>query len=174
MKALKQKNMSTTKLKTHEELNICPDHHRNLARLAVYVREEVDKERFNIKTYFSNSEKGEHHYADEVCPRLKEYSCGTTACLLGYGIPAGIKAKKEEKWCEYIERAFGIKSSVKDTVFSMLFDAHHVNSKKAAVRRIAWYLMYGIPEDDAVVMTHWEAPLKFKPNWKAIKKLANK
>ena len=86
-------------MKTAKQLGLTPTQYKNLAKLTVYVRDKVAPPKFNIKSFFDNGKNEEwSHMGCDVCPSVKEYECGTTACFLGYGIPAGIKARKNETW----------------------------------------------------------------------------
>ena len=174
-------------MKTAKQLGLTPTQYKNLAKLIVYVRDKVAPPEFDINSFFNSRkiDEGSHRGCD-VCPTVKEYECGTTACFLGYGIPAGIKARKNETWEYYGARAFGVDmtsgarafgvdmtscSSAGD-LYDLLFDDNHVNSKMAAVKRGAWFLMYGFPENDDFLY-NWETPRSFKPDWDAIEKIAN-
>ena len=96
-------------MKTAKQLGLTPTQYKNLAKLTVYVRDKVAPPKFNIKSFFDNGKNEEwSHMGCDVCPSVKEYECGTTACFLGYGIPAGIKARKNETWEYYGARAFGV------------------------------------------------------------------
>ncbi len=164
-------------MKTAKQLGLTPTQYKNLAKLTVYVRDKVAPPKFDINSFFDSGKIGEcSHSGCDVCPSVKEYECGTTACFLGYGIPAGIKARKNETWEDYGARAFGVdllaSCSAWGDLYDLLFDDNHVNSKTAAAKRGAWFLMYGFPENDDF-LNNWETPRNFKPDWNAIEKIAN-
>jgi hypothetical protein len=158
-------------MKTAKQLGLTPTQYKNLAKLTLYVRDKVAPPKFDIKSFFDSKQVGFSHSLQDVCPAVEEYECGTTACFLGYGIPAGIKARKQETWENYGERAFGVDIDGGD-LYNLLFDDSHINSKAAAVKRGAWFLMNGFPENDDFLDT-WEVPRSFKPDWDAIEKIAN-
>jgi hypothetical protein len=159
-------------MKTAKQLGLTPTQYKNLAKLTVYVRDKVAPPKFDISSFFDSKKSDEcSHSGGDVCPSVKEYECGTTACFLGYGIPAGIKAHKNETWGYYGERAFGVEMAGSD-LYDLLFDASHVNSKMAAAKRGAWFLMNGFPENNDYLYS-WETPRSFKPDWDAIEKIAN-
>lgn len=163
-------------MKTAKQLGLTPTQYKNLAKLTVYVRDKVAPSKFDITCFFNNKNNNEWaHCGRDVCPSVKEYECGTTACFLGYGIPAGIKARKQETWEEYGARAFGIdmiSCSREGDLYDLLFNDSYVNSKMAAAKRGAWFLMNGFPENDDFLCS-WEVPRSFKPDWDAIEKIAN-
>ncbi len=167
-------------MKTAKQLGLTPTQYKNLAKLTVYVRDKVAPPKFDINSFFSSKKNNEWmHGKDDVCPAVKDYECGTTACFLGYGIPAGIKARKQETWKNYGERAFGVEMgfnfSQSGDLYNLLFDNGHINSKMAAAKRGAWFLMNDFPDMDVCGcnLTTWEAPRSFKPDWDAIEKIAN-
>jgi len=164
-------------MKTAKQLGLTPTQYKNLAKLTVYVRDKVAPPKFDIKSFFNGGKIDEcGHSGCDVCPSVKEYECGTTACFLGYGIPAGIKARKNETWEYYGARAFGVKMgggcSLGGDLYDLLFDDNHINSKIAAAKRGAWFLMNGFPENDDFLYS-WEVPRSFKPDWDTIEKIAN-
>jgi hypothetical protein len=162
-------------MKTAKELNLTPTQYKNLAKLTMFVRDKAEPPRFNINSFFSGD--GDTHYGMDTCPDISKYQCGTTACFLGYGIPAGIKARKKEDWREYCRRAFGIDmceswGNVNRVLYELLFAEDHINCKTAAALRGAWVLMNGIP--DEVYINLWETPEDFEPDWEAIEKITSK
>jgi len=102
-------------------------------------------------------------------------SCGTTACFCGYAPLAGIRPKKGENWFEYAKRAItgGTTSWLRidtNNVWDFLFSDEHKNSKAAAVKRGAWFLMHGLP--NCPNFRKFETPPSFRPDWKALKEAA--
>lgn len=167
-------------MKTHKELKLTKTQHKNLAKLTIFVRDKVAPPKFNINRFFITKGQKEYDgdvYRDEV-PQKEDYSCGTSACFLGYAVLADIKPKKDETWETYGRRCFGIHMNGyltpvpnKEDIYNFLFDDEHKNSKSAAVKRGAYFLMNGLPENTN--LKTWEAPRSFKPDWEGIEKLAN-
>jgi len=145
-------------MKTAKELGIAPTQRRNIAKLTLFVKDAVPPPKFNIKTYHSGNN-------DE--PSEATYECGTTACFCGYAPLAGIEPKKYEYWFDYAKRT--MTQNLHNGVWNLLFNDDHKNSKTAAVRRGAYFLMNGLPED--ANLCTWEAPKSFKPDWEAIKSI---
>lgn len=165
-------------MKTAKELKLTPTQYKNLAKLTVFVRDKVASPRFNINYFFMHKNERWGHTSEDACPLEAQYECGTTACFLGYGIPAGIKARKGETWEYYCKRCFGIDMghgmhSISGKLYELLFNEEHVNSKAAAAKRGAWVLMNGLPDVDDYDLCKWEVPRSFKPDWDAIEKIAN-
>lgn len=160
-------------MKTAKQLGLTKTQHKNLAKLTIFVRDKVEPPKFDITWFFQKD--GSECGMDETCPSKKEYSCGTSACFAGYGILAGIEAKKEENWGDYLCRVFGLEGneygSLICPIYKLLFHDSHENSKKAAILRGAYFLMKGIPKAD--LLSKWEAPKSFIPNWPEIEKIAN-
>lgn len=152
------------KLKTAEELGITPTQHRNIARLCLFVKDKVPPPKFDIKTWHRD-EKGEQC----AYPARAKYECGTSACFLGYAPLAGIEPEPKEYWDSYAARGFGAKEYY--PMYRLLFHSSHLNNKTAAVRRGAYFLTHGIPEDDVPLST-WEAPKSFRPDWAQIREAA--
>jgi len=152
-------------MKTAKQLGITPTQRRNIARLTLFVKDAVPPPRFDINT---------HHSGDNDNPSAATYECGTTACFCGYGPLAGIKPKRSENWFSYATRAMtgGYVSMLgsDSKLWTFLFDGEHKNSKSAAVRRGAYFLMNGLPEGES--LDTWEAPRSFRPDWEAIKEIA--
>jgi hypothetical protein len=164
-------------MKTHKELKLTKTQHKNLAKLTIFVRNKVAPPKFNINRFFI-SKDGEGHCFDDAVPSCEDYQCGTSACFLGYAVLADIKPKKDETWETYGRRCFGIHMNGdlipvpnKEDIYHFLFDEKHKNSKSAAVKRGAYFLMSGLPEN--VNLKTWETPRSFKPDWASIEKLAN-
>lgn len=170
-------------LKTHKELGITRKQRRNIAKLAMFVRDKVEPPKFNIKYFYAKKntkrKPGEDLYdnsmtTDEI--GKPKYECGTVACFCGYGPLAGIRPKRGEGWADYGARAFGAdmeKSYVDNLrqIWLFLFSDDHKNSKIAACKRAAWLLQNGLPITGAHY-GYWEVPRSFKPDWSAIDALA--
>jgi hypothetical protein len=163
-------------MQTPKQLGITPKQFKNIAKLTLFVKDKVAPPKFNIKYFFTR--KGERYgdYGDEYCRNESDYGCGTSACFLGYGPLSGLPPKKNELWEDYGARLFGVEkvspwSDMGGDVYDLLFSCSHVNSKSAAVKRGAWLLTNGFPEN--VDLTIWETPRGFKPDWAAIEKIAN-
>lgn len=163
-------------MKTAKQLGLTKSQHKNLAKLTIFVRDKVAPPRFNIRKFFIGKDENEDwgHCGVDVCPAKEEYVCGSSACFLGYAIPAGIKAKSGEEWADFGERAFGAEMGLgkDESLYDLLFNDSHENSKSAAVKRGAYFLMYGFPDCDGF-LDGWEAPRSFKPDWASIEALAN-
>lgn len=161
-------------MKTAKQLGLTPTQHRNLAKLTLFVRDKVAPPKFNIEWFFTRKGDEQGDCCQDECPSEAEYNCGSAACFLGYGILAGIKARKGETWEKYSKRTLGINmncwtESLKE--YNLLFHNHHKNGKTAAIKRGAYFLMNGLPEAENLM--EWEAPRSFKPDWTSIKALAN-
>lgn len=167
-------------MKTHKELKLTKTQHKNLAKLTVFVRDKVAPPKFNINRFFiaKGQDENDGDCYDDIVPTKEEYSCGTSACFLGYAVLAGIKSQKNETWETYGRRCFGVDMNDdfipipnRESIYDHLFNDEHKNSKSAAVKRGAYFLMNGLPEN--VNLKTWETPHSFKPDWKAIEALAN-
>lgn len=158
-------------MKTAKQLKLTKTQHKNLAKLTVFVRDKVAPPKFNIKWFFTEKRQFIGDCASDTCPMQEEYSCGTSACFLGYAILAGIKAQKHELWRDYCKRAFGVEMGDRFDCYNFLFSHEHKNNKAAAVKRGAYFLENGLPE--LVNLATWEAPRSFKPDWASIEFLAN-
>lgn len=158
-------------MKTHKELKLTKTQHKNLSKLTVFVRDKVAPSKFNINRFFipKGEEEYDGHIYDDDVPAKEDYSCGTSACFLGYAVLADIKPQKNEIWGDYGKRCFG--ADCKDGYKKLIFDDEHKNSKFAAVKRGAYFLMNGLPETEN--LRTWEAPRSFKPDWASIEELAN-
>lgn len=160
-------------MKTAKQLKITPTQFKNLAKLTMFVRDKARWFSFDINFFFSSGNDN-NHFGQDACPCIQEYQCGTTACFLGYGIPAGIKAHKKEIWSDYCKRAFGINmvdcGHPSHAMYRLLFSESHRNNKDAAALRGAWLLMNGLPHG---YLDCWETPVDFDPDWSAIEAIAN-
>jgi hypothetical protein len=73
-----------------------------------------------------------------------ENTCGTVGCAIGHGPHAGIP-KTEKDWYSYSENFV---SGCSTTAFEFMFGAtwkYHDNTKIGVVRRIAYFLVNGVP-----------------------------
>jgi len=153
-------------MKTAKQLGLTKTQHKNLAKLTIFVRDSIPPPKFNIRSF--HSEENEY-------PADATYNeCSTSACFCGYGPLAGIKPRKAEDWNDYAGRVFGAKLECFEdhAIFELLFDGTHKNSKVAAIKRGAYFLMNGLPKTN-LYLGHWEAPRSFSPNWPEIEKIAN-
>jgi hypothetical protein len=159
-------------MKTAAELNITEEQRTNLARLAVGVRKLRRGRRgyngsFNMSTYCR--EGGDFLYLEQAEEAL--HKCGTAACLLGHGPFVGIKPKYHDTWRSYEKDSFGCDNLTPPWEWMFHFDWD--NNKGASVKRIAWFLKYGIPSVfDASDNKYPKGFFRFKPDWAAIEKLA--
>lgn len=161
-------------MQTPKSLGITPTQFKNLAKLTIFVRDKVAPPKFNINKFFIGKGVAESNgdNSGDYCPSAKDYTCGTSACFLGYGPLAGIKPQKDAIWWDYSAKSFGVTMSEMDhDLYDLLFNDMHKNSKSAAVKRGAWFLMNGIP--DYLHLEKWETPRSFKPDWAEIEKIAN-
>lgn len=166
-------NMKNTfaPIKSHKELGITKWQWLNLIRLTLFVRDSVPPPKFDIHSFNSES----IYDASGA-----SYECGTTACFCGYGPLAGIRPKPNEAWNSYGARVFGAGAGswatdqrVRD-LYELLFAQDHKNSKLAAIRRGAYFLMNGFPNKTFFVdLTEWETPKSFKDkiNWKGMEQI---
>ena len=155
-------------MQTPKLLGITPTQFRNLAKLTLFVKDKVSPPKFNIRWFFIDKD-GDEHSCEYLCPKKEDYQCGSSACFLGYGPLSGIKPQKDETWEEYAKRSFGV--GMNGRLYDHLFNDYHENSKSAAAKRGAWLLMNGLPISDD--LSRWETPLSFKPDWEAVKQIAN-
>lgn len=155
-------------MKTNKQLGLTKSQYKNIAKLTIFVRDSVPPPKFNILSFNEDEGSGINE------PINAKYECGTSACFCGYGPLAGIKPKKTEDWWDYSARVFGASydwSGGDKNTFRLLFDDEHKNSKDAAIKRGAYFLMNGFPETDN--LSKWETPRSFKIDWPAIEKIAN-
>jgi hypothetical protein len=157
------------KLKTPKELGVTARQFKNLCKLITFVRTKVEPPKFKI--HWWNTDK-DGNDVDE--PAKAVYECGTTACFCGYGPLAGIKPKPRDTWYSYQKREFGTDGddwgeNPAQRLFNLLFEGTHENSRDAAVRRGAYFLVNGIPD---AYLQKWEAPKSFRAPWKLIEEAA--
>lgn len=166
-------------MKTSKELNLTPEQRRNIAKLSWFAFTQLRAEQFDITTILSTTDTdGMYWYFDTDCPSKRVYNeCGTTGCFLGHGINAGIKARRHETFGKYAARCFGVNYSdylEYGKIYSLLFDEGHRNCPRAAALRGAYLLTNGFPSEHEDEMRTWEVPSNFKPDWKAIRRIANR
>lgn len=156
-------------MQTPKSLGITPTQFKNLAKLTIFVRDKVAPPKFDINSFFQTADLD----TPDNCVFEKDYECGTTACFCGYGPLAGIKPRKGEDWWQYGGRVFG--ADEVGNLWYFLFSNDHKNSKAAAVKRGAYFLMNGLPlgNHDRYNLGAWETPRSFKPDWAEIEKIAN-
>lgn len=155
-------------VKSAAELDLTKEQRKNLAHLCCFVEKSVPPPEFNIKQF--NSDK-----FDRVVyvPSEAKYECGTTACFCGYGPLAGIAPTRKEGWIDYARRVFNAHARG-NSIYPLLFDERHVNSKSAAVLRGCYFLMHGLPEGKYYdELCRWEVPADFIPNWHSIRAVAS-
>ncbi len=139
----------------------------NLAKLAVWLRDNERRiaKHFAMYCYFFAAETTGDAEQRPAC--ATKHECGTTACLLGHGVMAGIPAKPRESWNAYASRAFGTHPG--SSAWRWLFAAHHSDHIKAGLRRISWHLEgRELPNNPAYA----ETPVGYRCNWKLMEKLA--
>lgn len=138
-------------------------HRKNLKKLADYL--------WDLPRNYNHFDMGDFCVIDdpilympiephETSCGIKELDyCGTAACAAGHGPSAGIKARKDEDWRQYVGRVFGCGDSLPDdgfeyAAFEFLFDSYWNdvdNTPKGAAKRIYYFLENGLPSKSDVI-----------------------
>ena len=110
-----------------------------------------DYEHFNMGGFATHD--GVDLEATKVAKVFESCGCGTSACFLGHGPMAGIKARKNEDWYAYAERQFGLTSShlrfgFTHAAWVLCFSAAWAycgGTAEQAALRAQYLLDYGVP-----------------------------
>jgi len=113
----------------------------NLHKLLAYAKAHPDIP-FDITSFVRIPSQGKQICWDVVNP---SHECGTTCCLAGMGVFAGIDPLTPETWEDYIQRNFGFNTSSDE--FKYLFSDDHLNSLPHAIARLEDFLTNGLPQD---------------------------
>lgn len=151
-------------MKTAYELGITEKQRYNLAKLALFFLKgghRKIKTKFNIKSWFES--KG-----IECHPSKVEYNtCGTSACLVGFGQAAGIENSSHALFFScYCEVEF---TNSNTYIYQFLFDFAHTNTIAAGVRRIFYFLKNGLPPFNGTSLEREE--VSEKPDRKMLSKI---
>lgn len=132
--------MNTPTPLTPTDLGLTQFQLNNLHKLLAYAKAHPDIP-FDINSYVKPPDLPAETYLSHVKPT---YPCGTTCCLAGMGVFAGIEPEPVEYWNDYITRVFTVSNG--DT-FDYLFSEDHQNSLPHAIARLEDFLINGLPQD---------------------------
>lgn len=132
--------MNTPTPLTPIDLSLTQFQFDNLHKLLAYAKAHPDIP-FDMRYYITLLDFSFENYANKVKPA---YPCGTSCCLAGMGVFAGIEPEPVEYWNDYITRVFT--PSGGDT-FDYLFSEDHANSLPHAIARLEDFLTNGLPQD---------------------------
>jgi len=127
-------------LPTPSDLSLTQFQFDNLHKLLAYAKAHPDIP-FDMSFYMVLPGNLTENFQTTVKPT---YPCGTTCCLAGMGIFAGIEPEPVEYWNNYITRVFTVTGG--DT-FDYLFSEDHQNSLPHAIARLEDFLSNGLPQD---------------------------
>ena len=128
---------------------IKPEHKANLTSLANYLASLPDDyEKFSMMAYCSiiddDGYVGDDDFGPDQADAILANECGTVACALGHGPPAGIMPTKDDHfWDQYSANHFGLVwgSDGWEHCFSVEWSLEpETNTPKAAAKRIHEYL----------------------------------
>jgi hypothetical protein len=127
-------------MKTAKELGITEEQRYNLAKLALFFisgGHRKSKVKFDIKNFFVRG----------LCYRWTTvnnavYDCNTSACLIGFGPLAGIRKDYGRTFTDYCRSFFA-----EGFNYDFLFDWKHTNTIASGVRRISYFLKFGLPDN---------------------------
>lgn len=131
-----------------EEL-VSPTQLANLRKLFDYVRDLVTQPEASWPHKFNMSWYGTVPTRDTASPSdfmTEDHSCGTSCCLAGYGIAAGITYNPSESWSTYVGSKFG---SNNNSLYYWLFAGgwYYIdNTLEGATKRLGYALTRGVPE----------------------------
>lgn len=152
-------------MKTAKELGITEKQRYNLAKLALFFLRgghRKTKTKFNIKNWFGVKGVSQPH------PSRVEYNtCGTSACLVGFGLAAGVRNSSDSLYFSgYCSEEFTNNNTY---IYQFLFDFAHTNTIAAGVRRIAYFLENGLPPFNGTSLEREE--VSDKPDRKMLNKI---
>lgn len=165
-------------MKTHNTtptaacLGVTDTQRRNIARLAVFVREyhRTPREGRRIATFAMGYWARARDGTALGFPSL--HKCATAACFAGHGPAAGIDYEPAEGWLTYAYRQFTGREGGRR---AFLFGAHHPDCPDAACRRAAYFLQHGMPDSfdpDRYKYKPSSVPDSFEPDWGFVEAVA--
>jgi len=125
---------------TPSDLGLTQFQFDNLHKLLAYAKTHPSIP-FDIRYYIILPGKLVENFQTKVKPT---YPCGTSCCLAGMGVFAGIEPEPVEYWNDYITRVFTVAGG--DT-FDYLFSNYHANSLPHAIARLEDFLTNGLPQN---------------------------
>lgn len=130
-----------------ENLGITEEQKENLNKILDFAKTHPDLA-FDMRWFIvgKNLETGRYRGDTTSTPVPQNHPCGTSCCLAGMGLQAGVKPTKNETWGDYIVRVYGIDEESDE--FNFLFSASHTSSLPDAVRRLEYFLIEGLPDTD--------------------------
>lgn len=140
-----------------ENLGITEEQKENLNKVLSFAKAHPDVP-FNMGWFlfgFDNM-SAERYCACVSDPVPETHPCGTSCCLAGMGLQAGIAPLNHETWVEYINRVYGINGRSDD--FDFLFSSYHPNDLPAAIRRLEYFLTEGLPDCASADLATFEIP----------------
>lgn len=111
---------------------------KNLILLSRFLKENFDK----VQRYLDMESFVE---GDRPIHEVSEHDCGTTACLIGWGVVSGIPELSGEgykSWWAYIRGTYGLHSR-NDNVLLFLFDWRWSSDLTQGIARLDYYIEHG-------------------------------
>ena len=139
-----------------ENLGITEEQKEHLNKVLSFAKAHPDVP-FNMGWFlfgFDNM-SAERYYACVSDPVPETHPCGTSCCLAGMGLQAGLPPFDGENWGDYCERIYGINDS---DDFEFLFSSCHPNDLPAAIRRLEYFLTEGLPDCASDDLATFEIP----------------
>jgi hypothetical protein len=124
---------------TPSDLGLSQFQFDNLHKLLAYAKAHSETP-FDISRYIKEPGTCGSSWFDLV---TNDHPCGTTCCLAGMALFAGIPFLEGEWWYVYLDRIF---TSDNDIV-EYLFSEDHLNSLPHAIARLEDFLSNGLPQD---------------------------
>lgn len=134
----------------------------NLAILANYLQvisPTLTEDEFGMTDYcYTKLHGGTGDFA-------QKHECGTICCAIGWSpnIGGGFAPQEREQWASYVERVYGLCAYMMEDQFQFMFSdnwAIRDNTPMGCVRRIRYYLAYGVPEDFDALDIETYKPIK--------------
>lgn len=124
---------------TPSDLDLSQFQFDNFHKLLAYAKAHPETP-FDMSRYIKEPGTRGAYYFDFV---TNDHPCGTTCCLAGMALFAGIPFIKNEQWHDYLNRIFT--SNI--CIFDYLFSEDHLNSLPHAIARLEDFLTNGLPQD---------------------------
>lgn len=139
-----------------EDLGITEEQKENLNKVLAFAKTHPDVP-FDMNYFLSGHEAGTGAlHNDAVWSTVPPtHPCGTSCCLAGMGLQAGLPPFDGENWGDYCERIYGINDS---DDFDFLFSSYHPNDLPAAIRRLEYFLTEGLPDCASDDLATFEIP----------------